>query len=95
MQIHNHAANADQTLFALNNFGRGFGFNAYDLGIGNSDGTHPDWTFAGNSGQYSVKTLDVWVNGQTTVPEPTSFAIFGIMGLTACGVRRRRSKRTA
>lgn len=28
------------------------------------------------------------------VPEPTSLAIFGIMGLTACGVRRRRSKRT-
>lgn len=78
MQIHNYGVGADQTLFALNRFGAA----NKDLGIGNSTGQHSDWTFMGNSGNYSVKTLDVYV---TQVPEPSTLAIFALslMGLAA------------
>ena len=58
MQVHN--ANAGQVLFAFNRWG-GYGGNA-DLGIGNDPtGANPDWTFAGNAGDYSRKTLEVFV----------------------------------
>jgi len=65
MQIHNHGAN--QTLFALNRFS---GSTNKDLGIGNRPTSHPDWTFAGNSGQYSVKNLNIYVSLKEVISEP-------------------------
>ena len=92
MQIHNHASGVNQTLFALNRFG-----GSHDVGIGNQSGGHPDWTFAGNANQYSVKTLEVWVDGQlATVPEPTTSTVWSLLGLCAAGgALRRRRKRNA
>ncbi|MEI7730111.1 MAG: sialate O-acetylesterase [Verrucomicrobiota bacterium] len=57
MQIHNHEAK--QTIFAFNNFRGGPGA---DLGIGNAPTGNPDWTFAKNAGNYSVKRLRVLVH---------------------------------
>jgi len=56
MQVHNH--DAKQTLFAFNNWNAGPGA---DLGIGNSTGQNPDWTFARNAASYTVKRLRVLV----------------------------------
>lgn len=56
MQVHNLAAK--QTVFALNTWKEGA--NA-DLGIGNSGGTHRDWTFVHNANTYSLKRLRVFV----------------------------------
>jgi lysophospholipase L1-like esterase len=71
MQIHNHDAGANQTVFALNHFG-GDG-SILDIGIGNNpapvDGG-VDWTFAANAGTYSKRTLHVMVlPGTTTSPD--------------------------
>jgi lysophospholipase L1-like esterase len=59
MQVHNHGAR--QTLFALNHWHA----NAtLELGIGNQPSgwsLHPDWTFSGNAGSYTVKSLCVLV----------------------------------
>jgi len=57
MQVHNYKAG--QTIFALNHWRDGG--NGADLGIGNSGGQNPDYTFARNSGQYSFKRLRVLV----------------------------------
>jgi len=57
MQVHNFKAG--QTIFALNHWRDGG--NGADLGIGNSGGQNPDYTFARNSGQYSFKRLRVLV----------------------------------
>ncbi len=56
MQVHNFAAK--QTIFAINNWKNGK--NA-DIGIGNHNGQHPDWTFASNGQKYSAKRLKVYV----------------------------------
>jgi sialate O-acetylesterase len=56
MQVGNPAAK--QTVFAFNHWSAGAGA---DLGIGNSSGQNPDWTFAGNAGQYSARRLRVLV----------------------------------
>ena len=58
MQIHNYGAR--QTLFAYNNWGN---TSASDLGIGNQAGGsgNPDWTFANNAGNYTARTLQVFV----------------------------------
>jgi sialate O-acetylesterase len=56
MQVHNHKAK--QTLFAFNNFKSGK--NA-DLGIGNSDGANPDWTFSANAGKYNSAKMYIMV----------------------------------
>ena len=56
MQVNNFGAK--QTVFAFNNWKNG---NGADLGIGNSTGKNPDWTFAGNSGTYSLRNLRVLV----------------------------------
>jgi sialate O-acetylesterase len=56
MQVHNGAAK--ETVFAVNHWGAGS--NA-DIGIGNSSGPHPDWTFSGNAARYSSKRLRVYV----------------------------------
>ncbi|MCW1916142.1 GDSL-type esterase/lipase family protein [Luteolibacter sp. GHJ8] len=71
MQVHNHDAGANQTIFALNHFGADG--SVLDLGIGNN--TAPvdggvDWTFAANAGNYSKRTLHVLVlPGTTTSPD--------------------------
>ena len=56
MQIHNH--DAKQTLFAVNHWRDG---EHADLGIGNSTGANPDWTFAANADTYAAKRLRVFV----------------------------------
>ncbi len=56
MQIHD--VGRKTTLFAINNFRAGS--NA-DVGIGNSDTEHPDWTFSKSSNRYSKKILRVYV----------------------------------
>lgn len=56
MQIHN--AKSGATVFAYNHFNGG---NA-DIGIGSCPaGNNPDWTFAGNAGQYKARRLTVLV----------------------------------
>ncbi|WP_426370132.1 DUF6701 domain-containing protein [Pseudocolwellia sp. HL-MZ7] len=56
MQVHNYGE--AQTLFA---------FNAWDsnridsIGIGNNTGGHPDWTFADNIDDYTLRSIEVWV----------------------------------
>ena len=56
MQVHDTAGK--QTLFSINHWGSGDGA---DIGIGNSDGPHRDWTFSSNAGSYSAKSLKVYV----------------------------------
>jgi sialate O-acetylesterase len=56
MQIHNH--DAKQTLFAVNHWRAG---ELADIGIGNSTGAQPDWTFAQNADNYTTKRLRVFV----------------------------------
>ena len=56
MQVHDTAGK--KTLFAINHWAAGDGA---DIGIGNSGGTHRDWTFSSNAGSYSAKTLKVYV----------------------------------
>ena len=60
MQIHNHGAN--QTLFALNALSN---VNK-TIGIGNSIGPHPDWTFTYNASDYTVKNINVYVSSEPT-----------------------------
>jgi sialate O-acetylesterase len=84
MQIHNWAAS--QTIFAFNNWGQGNG--PIDLGIGNNPavGGNPDWTSAGNGGQYSFKVLQVYAavdsNGNG-LPDAWETAYFGNLDQTA------------
>ncbi len=56
MQIHNYAEK--QTVFAFNHWVLGA---KADLGIGNSAGPQPDWTFLGNAGKYAGGKLLVLV----------------------------------
>ena len=53
-----HDTAGKQTLFSINNWGAGDGA---DIGIGNSDGPHRDWTFSSNAASYSAKSLKVYV----------------------------------
>lgn len=71
MQLHN--TNAAQTLFAFNNWGGTVTTTNADLGIGNG-GTNPDWTFANNAGNYTVKSIQVLVqtSGDSTGPTMTA-----------------------
>ena len=58
MQVHNHAVR--QVLLAFNHWG-GNGSTAC-VGIGNRPGqANIDWTFADNAGDFSIKTLQVYV----------------------------------
>ncbi|MCX6984067.1 MAG: hypothetical protein NT118_04850, partial [Lentisphaerae bacterium] len=56
MQVHNYAEK--QTIFAFNHWVAGI---SADLGIGNSTGPQPDWTFLGNAGKYTSGKLLVLV----------------------------------
>ncbi len=56
MQVHN--TKLKQTIFALNKWTNG---NNADMGIGNSSGAHPDWTFSNAGKNYTVKRLRVLV----------------------------------
>lgn len=53
MQLHNHGAS--QTLFAFNNWNTSS--TNSDLGIGNSPGTHSDWTNANNAATYTTRRV--------------------------------------
>lgn len=59
MQVHNYGDR--QTVFAINHWAAAG--NA-DIGIGNSDGDHRDWTFSGNAGSYAKKRLRVYVRAK-------------------------------
>ena len=56
MQIHNYTEK--QTIFAFNHWVVGA---KADLGIGNSTGANPDWTFLANAGQYAGGKLLILV----------------------------------
>jgi sialate O-acetylesterase len=56
LQIHDHEAR--QTLIAVNHWRAG---THADIGIGNQPKDNPDWTFAGNAGNYRAVRLRVLV----------------------------------
>jgi len=56
LQIHDHAAR--QTLIAINHWREGA---HADIGIGNQPKDNPDWTFAGNAGNYRAVRLRILV----------------------------------
>ena len=90
MQINNYGAN--QSIIAYNQWG-GNNLGPSDLGIGNQPSGNPDWTFAYNANTYTVKTLQVLVDGGiTAVPEPASMSVLAL-GLAAASCARRRSAR--
>jgi hypothetical protein len=72
MQLHNAAAG--QTLFAFNHWGAENSTTGIDLGIGNQPGGNPDWTFANNGGNYTVKTLQVLVRTTHDLTPPTALS---------------------
>ena len=57
LQIHN--LKSKTTALAFNHFNSDK--VPCDVGIGNSTGEHPDWTFARNAGGYSARRISVWV----------------------------------
>ncbi|WP_149498290.1 sialate O-acetylesterase [Roseiconus lacunae] len=64
MQVHNPGAK--QTIFAVNNWKSGK--NA-DLGIGNRDAEHSDWTFSSNASSYAKARLRVYVRPRSDAAE--------------------------
>jgi len=94
MQLHNHDAGANQTVFALNHFG--VDGSVLDIGMGNNpapiDGG-VDWTFAANAGSYSKRTLHVLVLPGTTtspdlitkVPEAAGYQLAYSLNIPAAG----------
>jgi hypothetical protein len=79
-QVHNY--NASQTLFAFNNFVSAG--QTPDLGIGNNSGvasngqSNPDWTFMGNSPNYTTRKLYILVDACSEISvttQPNSAAI--------------------
>jgi len=85
MQIANYGSS--QMLFSFNNWNSG----TPDLGIGNQPAGNPDWTFAHNAGDYTVKELDILV--QMDTPEPAAGLLAG-SGLLLAAFLRRRTRRT-
>lgn len=86
MQIHNWGTG--QTLFAYSGWGGNPAFSVDDVGIGNSSGTNPDWTFAQNADGFTLKSLEVWVQ---PVPVPAAVYLFGSGLLGLAGIARRRA----
>jgi len=94
MQVHNHDASAQQTLFAINDWGADGA--TLDVGIGNSPvTTSPDWTFAANAGSYTKRTLHVLVlpgpnpsidpNIVARVPEAANYQLVYTQNIPATG----------
>ncbi len=89
MQVHNYGAS--QTVFAINHFGNDG--NTLDMGMGNSGGTRPDWTFSANANAYSKRILHVLVlPGATTptavstlVPEAANYQLLATVNLPTNG----------
>ena len=66
-QVHSVGADPDSsvdpgTVLALNHFTGG---GALDVGMGNQPTGEPDWTFAGNAGTFSSRTLTVFARPST------------------------------
>ena len=57
LQIHD--LDAKTTVLAFNHFNADY--VPCDVGIGNSRGENPDWTFARNAGAYKARRISVWV----------------------------------
>ena len=80
MQVHNHGAG--QTLFAYNHWNA----NATGcLGIGNQPSGDPDWTFADNANQHTVKRLQVLA--RATLPITAANGNVGRRMITNCSTR--------
>lgn len=78
MQVCN--SEASQVLFAFNRWG-GFAGVA-DLGIGNDTNGNPDFTFAQNATNYTIKTLQVYVMPLSSNIPPVFVGATGLTGLT-------------
>lgn len=78
MQVCN--AEASQVLIAFNRWG-GFAGVA-DIGIGNSTNGNPDFTFAQNATNYTIKTLQVYVMPLSSNTPPVLVGATGRTGLT-------------
>ena len=86
MQIANYSAS--QMLFSFNAWSSD-GNATSDIGIGNDPtGGNPDWTFAQNTGDYTVSEIQILA--QVAVPEPGSMALLGGVILSTCLFARRR-----
>lgn len=75
MQVHNHDAGANQTVFAVNRFGQDG--SVLDVGIGNNPApvsAGVDWTFASNAPTYSRRVLHVLVLPAATTTDPAVIA---------------------
>ena len=86
-QVHNFGLN--QTLFAINHFGR-TGYKPC-IGIGNkpAEATNLDWTFTENADQYTVRELYILTRDVTPVTEATSAQVAeGTLRLPSGGVTR-------
>lgn len=84
MQIANYGAS--QMLFSFNDWNSG---SVADLGIGNQPSGNPDWTFANNASDYTVKNLEIVVGNASSVPEPGPALPVG-MGLLLAALTRGR-----
>lgn len=93
MQIHDHAAGSAHTILSYNDWGGNQGAGNSDVGLGSQGTGQPDWTFAANAGNYTVKNLSVLVqlDAPAPVPEPLSAALLG-GGVAALGLLRRRRR---
>jgi sialate O-acetylesterase len=92
MQIANY--NASQMLLSYNQWGGAAPTSPSDLGIGNGS-PQPDWTFAGNAADYTIKNMQILVfEPQSVIPEPTSLALLciGALGIACQGRLLRKCK---